>query len=31
MTLWPPEGAPTFDAGAEAGADGCHHGKREPD
>jgi hypothetical protein len=25
------EGAPTFGAGAEAGADGCHHGNREPD
>jgi hypothetical protein len=28
MTLWP---TPTFDAVAEAGADDCDHGKREPD
>src|ERR1700691_3447347 len=25
------EGAPTFGAGAEEGADCCHHGNREPD
>jgi hypothetical protein len=31
MTLWPAEGALAFDAGAEAGADGCNHGIREPD
>jgi hypothetical protein len=31
MTLWAPEGAAAFDAGAEAGADGCNHGIREPD
>ena len=31
MTLSPAEEAPTRDAGAEAGADGCHQGIREPD
>jgi hypothetical protein len=31
MTLWPPEGAATFEAAAEVGADGCDHGNREPD
>src|ERR1700723_2726181 len=33
VVYWPAcraEGAPTFDAGAEAGADCCHHGNREP-
>src|SRR3984957_19789192 len=31
MTLWPAEGAPAFEAVAELGAEGCDHGKREPD
>jgi hypothetical protein len=31
MTLWPAEGAPAFEAAAELGAEGCDHGKREPD
>jgi hypothetical protein len=34
VVYWPPcraEGAPTFDAGAEEGADCCHHGNRDPD
>jgi hypothetical protein len=31
MTLWPAEAAPAVDAAAEVGADGCHHGIREPD
>ena len=34
VVYWPAcraEGAPTFDAGAEEGADCCHHGNREPD
>jgi hypothetical protein len=31
MTLWEPDGAPTFEAAGEVGADGCDHGNREPD
>jgi hypothetical protein len=34
VVYWPAcraEGAPAFDAGAEAEFDDCHHGKREPD
>jgi hypothetical protein len=34
VVYWPAcraEGAPTFDAGAEEGADCCHHGNRDPD
>src|ERR1700683_3076875 len=34
VVYWPAcraEGAPTFGAGAEEGADCCHHGNREPD
>jgi hypothetical protein len=31
MTLWPPEGAPTFEAAAEVGAGGCDQGNRELD
>ena len=32
VAYWPACSAdPTFDAGAEAGAEGCHQGKREPD
>jgi hypothetical protein len=31
ITLWPPAGAPTFEAAVEVTADGCDHGNREPD
>jgi len=31
MTLSPGEGAPAVDAVVETGAEGCHHGNREPD
>ena len=34
VAYWPAckaEGAPTFGDGAEAGADDCHHGNKEPD
>ena len=34
VVYWPAckaEGAPTFGDGAEAGADDCHHGNKEPD